>query len=318
MTRVGLWFFLVWCTVLSLLVLPSVMAFEGKILFTGFSSTTRLPFGMPKSPGRIDNLLHNDLRGGEQSNNTKDIIPSNALSYYLIWTPGMLQKTLVSITALLVARLSFRSYFDTFGLVFEALSKKHVWSTLLDSFVLPLLSSACCGIQLVINAMVGAGGCAGFNKYLGPLRPYFLAILLFATSLSIPFEKNLGIPVVKVLLAFLPELLYLHDTRLSKQKAIQDNILPIQAVIQMLVPTMGCVACINKINASIQDKGLGFVIESKSWLNHSEKGGRTKVTFAASSVEDANHIAQALVNAVVGAGFNPCTIESLTLTGGNQ
>jgi hypothetical protein len=284
MTRVGLWFFLVWCTDLSLLVLPSVMAFEAKKLITGFSSTRRLPFGMANSPERINNLFHSFLRGGEHSNNDKDSRQSNALSYYLIWTPGMLQKTLVSITALIVARLSFRSYFDTIGLVFEASSKKYVWSTLLDSFVLPLLSSACCGIQLIINAMVGAGGCAGFNKYLGPLRPYFLAILLFATFLSMPFEKNSATPVVKLLLAFMPELLYLHDTRLSKQKAIQDNILPIQAVIQMLVPTMGCVACINKINSSIQDKGFGFVIKSKSWLNHSEKGGRTKVTFAASSV----------------------------------
>lgn len=313
MMRVGSWFFLVWFTAFSLSVVPSVMAFEAKVRFAGLFSTNRLPTGVPQSFGRMNNLFYNHHRGGEQSNSTKDIGPSNALSYYLIWTPGMLQKTLMSFTALLVTRLSFSSYFDTLGTVLNTSSKKYVWSTLLDYFVLPLLSSACCGIQLIINFMVGAGGCAGFNKYLGPLRPYFLAILLFATSLSMPFEQHLPSLIVKLLLAFLPELLHLYDTRRSNQKATQKNILPIQAVVQMLVPTMGCVACINKINTSIQKDGLGFVIKSKSWLNHSEEGGRTQVTFVASSEEEAHSIAQTLMNAVVGAGFNPCTIETLTL-----
>lgn len=36
--------------------------------------------------------------------------------------------------------------------------------------VLPLLSSSCCAIQLVINAISGLG-CAGFNTYLGKAKP---------------------------------------------------------------------------------------------------------------------------------------------------
>merc|ERR1719161_3498711 len=37
--------------------------------------------------------------------------------------------------------------------------------------ILGLLSSACCLLQVILNAF--ALGCAGFNTYLGPLRPSF-------------------------------------------------------------------------------------------------------------------------------------------------
>ena len=49
------------------------------------------------------------------------------------------------------------------------------------SSVLGLLSSSCCALQLVLNAF--SVGCAGFNTYLGPARPFLLALTLCMQAL---------------------------------------------------------------------------------------------------------------------------------------
>jgi hypothetical protein len=231
----------------------------------------------------------------------------------------MLSKTLLSMGVLFSARLAFRSYFDSVGPISISAGApvSHGLAVVFNSVALPLLSSACCGIQLIINSMVGAGGCAGFNKVLGPLRPYFLAVLLFATSISIPMKRNMvALTAFKLLLAFLPELLHAYKNRQTKPNKVQSQNLTVQAEVEIAVPTMGCVACINKINHSIQNGGLpvGLILDSKSWLNESEKGGRSRVLFEASSEEDAAEMAGMLVNAVVEAGFERCTIQSLKLS----
>lgn len=281
--------------------------FEAQGRIKRLSKNTQLAFSMPRP--HMDSLL---LRSGSHRNPRKgEIGESTALSYYLIWSPGMLQKTLISLAVLVSARLTCHSSFDKLG---PLLASPSIFTVIFNSVVMPLLSSACCGIQLIINAMVGVGGCAGFNKWLGPLRPYFLAVLLFATFLSIQSQGNVAILSAKFLVAFLPELIHLCNNRPKKRTIVDAVGLPIQAEIEMLVPAMGCVACINKINTSIQKRGSVHILESKSWLNESEKGGRSRVTFVASSEADATKIADTLVSAVVEAGFDRCTIESLKLS----
>jgi copper chaperone CopZ len=290
-------------------------AFEPKgRAILGFPKASRFPARLPTSFKVTKKSSHDSLRinrGGEGHSN------NDALSYYLLSSPRMFSKTLLSMAVLFSTRLAFRSYFDSVGpiSISTGASSSHMMAIVFNSVVLPLLSSACCGIQLIINSMVGAGGCAGFNKLLGPLRPYFLAVLLFATSMSIPMKRNMvALTAFKLLLAFLPELLHAYNNRQTKPTKAQLQNWPVHADVEMAVPTMGCVACINKINNSIQNRGLGRILDSESWLNESEKGGRSRVLFVASSEDDAAEIAGVLVDAVVEAGFDHSTIESLKLT----
>ena len=120
-----------------------------------------------------------------------------------------------------------------------------------DLFLLPLLSSACCGIQLVINALVGASGCAGFNKWFGPLRPYFLGCLFSTTAVSI-FRRhgNFRFVWLQCILAFLPELVHLWNLH-GPQRQIGAT--PSHTV-DLSIASMGCVACIKKAGRRIPKK----------------------------------------------------------------
>ncbi|CAD7925268.1 unnamed protein product [Amoebophrya sp. A120] len=79
--------------------------------------------------------------------------------------------------------------------------------------LLPLLSSACCAFQLLLNAF--SIGCAGFNTVLGPVRPFFLAITILSQVLmwysiekwSIQRDQAILATVLAVVLSLLPEAL---------------------------------------------------------------------------------------------------------------
>merc|ERR1712232_297412 len=80
---------------------------------------------------------------------------------------------------------------------------------------LPLLSSSCCAVQLAVNAvavLLGAGaGCVGFNKVLGPIRPYLLAaMIVYSNVLSGSPLRASGILSLssRYAITFLPELVY--------------------------------------------------------------------------------------------------------------
>ena len=113
----------------------------------------------------------------------------SVLSYYLVWSPGIFLRTVVCFVTMLVLQLSLgRALSISDGIRTPASPlAQSIWR----DFLLPLLSSACCGVQLLINALVGAGGCAGFNKWLGPLRPYFLGAMLSTAAASL-LQGHLG------------------------------------------------------------------------------------------------------------------------------
>ena len=243
---------------------------------------------------------------------------SEVLSYYLLWSPGLFRKTLLCILALFALRFATIPFQNQFvGFVSTS-----PFGFLLQVVMLPLLSSACCGIQLAINTLVGAGGCAGFNKYLGPLRPYFLAMLFVATTTSFPVRQSkktivrwIQFSMIRWSVALMPEIVHVWNTnvgeRIQKRSAGRIGGGNIVATIEMTIPTMGCVACINKIDSSMRQCAPTQIEEAKSWLESSGKGGRALVRGFVSSEEEAKNLAEALVEAVRGAGFDSCLVDSI-------
>ena len=199
---------------------------------------------------------------------------SNVLSYYLLWSPGMFKKTVYSVLVLALLRLA-------------SIAPGGVVLQYSEPVLLPLLSSACCGIQLVINALVGAGGCAGFNKYLGPLRPYFLALLFYTTLITLPIKSNTATilmwtrtTVLRWFIALMPEMVQLWNSHhvaasIQRHAAVTQNADSNHALyttIELTIPTMGCVACINKIDSSLRQCAQEWNKPSHGW-NRREKVG---------------------------------------------
>lgn len=92
-------------------------------------------------------------------------------------------------------------------------------------------------------------------------------------------------------------------------------IYPITAKLTLDCHTMGCVACVNKIDTSIrQCKSAANIREESSWLNEegSAKGGMAEVTISAESNDGINVIVDEVVAAVEDAGFQ-CKVKSLQI-----
>eukprot|EP00579_Thalassiosira_antarctica_P027299 CAMPEP_0202026346 /NCGR_PEP_ID=MMETSP0905-20130828/58659_1 /ASSEMBLY_ACC=CAM_ASM_000554 /TAXON_ID=420261 /ORGANISM="Thalassiosira antarctica, Strain CCMP982" /LENGTH=222 /DNA_ID=CAMNT_0048589533 /DNA_START=321 /DNA_END=986 /DNA_ORIENTATION=- len=175
--------------------------------------------------------------------------------------------------------------------------------------LLPLLSSSCCAIQLIINALSG-WGCAGFNTYLGPIRPILLPMLLFSTWTLLP-QRSLGWTIISLFLGFLPELVDIWNTTRSQQwqqkhkdmqlSSTSSSPLPVAAKLRLDIPTMGCVSCVNKVDTSIrQCKSAANIREETSWLTDdgSAKGGVAELSIMARTNEEVDAIAQEVVTAV--------------------
>lgn len=259
---------------------------------------------LPQTPNKLFEFARGGgTNGADEISGTEN--PFSALSYYLLWSPPMLPKLVISFSMLFALRTvsggDFAGWFSSSNILYRAA----------QTISLTLLSSACCGIQLLINALAGAGGCAGFNKYLGPLRPYFFAILLNTIIFSI-HEGRQSIPRVAAILsaALLPEIVHFWNfgTRyfLKQRSSVGASLTKGRyvATVQLLVPTMGCVACINKINSSIESSSWENmnILECDSWLSETEKGGKVKVRVSANSEEEMGSLAELLTNAVSKAG----------------
>ncbi|KAL7570998.1 hypothetical protein ACA910_002620 [Epithemia clementina (nom. ined.)] len=178
-----------------------------------------------------------------------------------------------------------------------------VWSNI----VLPLAASACCLLQLALNLL--AIGCAGWNKVLGPIRPYFMALLV-ATSLQQlrPLRSPLTL-VGRTAVALLPEALdwynrrpvsipfsptpdsglwsnknnnnimavpsKLLDKNNPQKEAAGKNVNVEEVTIE--IPSMGCVACIHSINGALRQ--VPGVLSAQSQLHPLgiKKGGSATV-----------------------------------------
>lgn len=122
-----------------------------------------------------------------------------------------------------------------------------------------LLGSSCCIVQLAINAVQAAGlglgiGCAGFNKWLGPHRPFWRSVTAVYVTWMIARASHRGRRAVAFALAtaaltaaltFLPELLlWLGGVSVAPPAAGAT-------AITFDVVGMGCEACQNAVAAAL-------------------------------------------------------------------
>ena len=275
------------------------------------------------------------LRGGEGSSEQPaasidsretSISAGSSEAYTLVWSPKFFPK-LALVTVLLTAARHLG--WDHQLSRFLAGRLRFLPSGLLPNLVLPLLSSSCCAIQLAVNAVsvavMGAGaGCIGFNTFLGPLRPYLLAVMVAYHTL----QSSPSSTVVRYAIALMPEFVFGWNelVRFNWRRRTASNKVrtknedrAIQATLVVEVPTMGCVACINKIESSLRNRAPDKIETASSWLNPKareegdKKGGRAKIEVKVSSKEELDDLAQSLVGAIEDAGFNGSTIEKLEI-----
>ena len=162
------------------------------------------------------------------------------------------------------------------------------------------------------------------------MRPYLLSVLLLSTWKLLP-QRSIGWSALSLFLAFLPEVLHLWNasqTRGWKQQKSNVNKVnsskgeadalgnSVTATLRLNIPTMGCVACVNKIDSSIrkcESAVSNTIIEEASWLNEGqEKGGRAELKISASNSDGVQKVVDEVVLAVGNAGFD-CKVESLNI-----
>ena len=244
-------------------------------------------------------------------------------TYHLIWSNGAWKKFTAGTISLFVVN-TLVSLYPQANVVQTALdymgkSPFEPISTLVSNVMLPFLASACCLVQLWIDLL--AGGCAGFNTILGPVRPYFLSILFYITLTTARWNSGRWYFVTgaRWMVALSPELLHFwnvwnaKNSRSATAKTMSDvAAMPFQATLKLDIPTMGCVACINKINSALNTDGR--ILEAKSELNPlGAKGGYATVRVASQTREDLDQMCETIVQSIEKAGFEPCRIESMKL-----
>jgi len=242
--------------------------------------------------------------------------------YHLLWSPGVWKKIAIGTSTLFVAHAT--SNFVSWSIISDLSSALLLKSTsslaasLGSNVLLPMLASACCLLQLGLNLL--SIGCAGFNTVLGPVRPYFISLLLYLTVVSrSSHHASLGSwaasTALRWSLALLPEALHFYNNNRERfllprrKQSVLATPRKLEAVVHLEIPTMGCVACINKIDKALSQVG-DQVISAKSTL-HEISGGQAQVKIAADSHSEVHATVASLTNAVDKAGFFGSKVESV-------
>jgi copper chaperone CopZ len=284
---------------------------------------------LPRRRRRFDNLLFVTRWGG--SNDDEKLVTKNNERYYLVWSPNFWRKMLLSMAFWLALQYAWSNHITQSSRWMMSISSKfHAChghkSSPTYSIAMSLLSSSCCAIQLIINVLTG-WGCAGFNSYLGPIRPALLPLLLISTWRQLPHQSRWW-TIVSLYLAFLPELVDIY-TNLSRQRqknhsrfqnitndqsiaasSLSSNVL--ETKLKLNIPTMGCVACVNKVNASIRgcNSAAEHILDESSWLTGTN-GGEAELIIRGRTREEIDQIVEEVVDAAKVAGFR-CNVESIT------
>ena len=263
------------------------------------------------------NSLSNECPKDENTPSPTNKTPNG--KYYLLWSPGAWKKLVVGTATFVVAHMSSQ-LISASASELTAVAPSFL-TALATNFVLPMLASACCLLQLGLNLL--SVGCAGFNTILGPLRPYFVSALLYLTIIS-RFSKHVHhsslsswamATTLRWVLALLPEVLHLWNNRdeylVPKRKlATTKNQYNLDAVVTLDIPTMGCVACINKIDKALRQVG-DQVVTAKSKLK--ESGGEARVQIVANSNSEIQSLVASLINSVNDAGFFGSSVDSIQM-----
>lgn len=238
--------------------------------------------------------------------------------YNLLWSPKARKKFTVGSMTLFLAHIVGRKImtldlpnFDFYA----SYSPVGIAASVMSNIILPLLASACCSLQLILN--IFTMGCAGFNTVLGPVRPYFVSLLLYLTVISrrtTPGTWNFwATTTLRWTLTLLPEILHIWNNRSffkSPQPVSNSNLLI--ADVKLDIPTMGCVACINSIDHAIrQANGVESVSASLNPLGM--KGGQAEVRLKGNTEEEIYGIVRSLTAAVEKAGFPDTTADNVQI-----
>lgn len=241
------------------------------------------------------------------------VAPPPSAKEKLLWSPGVLKQTAASFAVLWLAKQWALS--DPRALWYVDGAREAVQGALLRGAhglewwaALSLLSSSCCALQLLLNAF--SLGCAGFNTYLGPLRPFFLALTaharLSAADAAAGVARLSGPPsgvaaaryraaaIFAYGLTFLPEILAL----VSRARRGETREAPGATVYDVALPTMGCQACVSTVEEKL--RGLAGVAGVDVALR-GEKGGTARVAVDSPNPETA----AAILAACADAGFPP-------------
>lgn len=258
---------------------------------------------------RGGSMFSNSSKMTEEENKLKRIInPHSSDNYYLLnsletW------KSILFYSCMLFVLQKASSSFTGLHFLYNLPSKmtvpnfQHVWS-----FSLPLLSSSCCVIQLVLNTIAGVG-CAGFNTILGPWRPFFVSILTFTTMKSFSSRRRMYQLIVSWAVTLLPEFVHFINIRSEGRKG-QERLRQIEEVsnfpnedeIELEIEGMGCVSCINKIDRTLRN--LENIVEASSWLNEDSKGGKARVIFRYDNEGIKENLVNDIISSISGAGFD--------------
>ncbi len=86
----------------------------------------------------------------------------------------------------------------------------------------------------------------------------------------------------------------------------------LETKLKLNIPTMGCVACVNKVNSSIRgcNSAAEHILDESSWLTGA-KGGEAELIIRGRTREEIDHIVEEVVDAVKVAGFR-CDVESIS------
>lgn len=183
---------------------------------------------------------------------------------YLIWDAGFQWCFLSSLVAIGGGGLcAWRTpalqlwlwglYQDVLFRLMEGASRMAWWS------VIGLLSSSCCALQLMLNAL--NFGCVGFNTRLGPLRPFFCAVtvccqaVVWYTAYDKAFQRVYVAcsTAVVTFLTLLPELTACWVQRTAVAAGQNDGAAVARSRAVLALEGMGCAACTKKV-AEVLDK----------------------------------------------------------------
>uniref|UniRef100_A0A7R9Y974 HMA domain-containing protein n=1 Tax=Pinguiococcus pyrenoidosus TaxID=172671 RepID=A0A7R9Y974_9STRA len=268
-------------------------------------------------PGKMGGKAPAALRIFGRARQTRASDAEREANAHLLWSRGFARKLAIStagIGVLAHAAAGNGALGTLEAALHHAIARSEgqrlaIWS------VMGLLSSACCAVQILLNAM--SIGCAGFNTYLGPWRPFFLActvnLQVFAwrghLASTVPGSASVAAwgSVLACSLAFLPELLALatawrsrRSRRLRRSKVVGVGVGDAAQLFRVefhLGKSMGCASCVDSVQRALL--GQDGVVHVQAAV----EAGRAECVLQVSSAAEGSHRARQLSEVLRTAGF---------------
>jgi copper chaperone CopZ len=236
------------------------------------------------------------------------LTPVSWQQYHLLWSPHVWKKVLGTVAVVAVLPPAWH--------LPNIVKRVPIPAFMMGNIVLPLAASSCCVLQLALNLL--SVGCAGWNSYLGPVRPYFLGILLYTTVRYTTPTKSPVTLLWRSVVALLPEIVFTYNTwRQRRTTALVDTLHPDQQQqhqqqyeVQVDIPSMGCVACINSIDRNLAK--VPGVLHVQSQLHAERKGGSATLLVATNAdCDDPHSLTEQIIATLARSGFDHAVLTGM-------